>query len=108
MITKEIAVRIVPLLTIGICDQLTAKTLTIREAEQLLFSPHAMRFFASIESKLAGIIHDGTELDDINDLTPDCLPKAISDLRAKAADYLAQAVVSEGTMQDHWFETQVD
>ena len=108
MIDRQIAVRLVPLLTIGICDQLSAKILTIREAEQLLFSPHAMRFFGSIEKKLEGLIHDGTELDDINDLTPGCLSKAIGDLRSKAVDYLAQAVVSEGIIHDHWFEKRID
>jgi hypothetical protein len=106
MIPREIAVRLVPLLTIGICDQLTAKTLSILEAEQLLFSPHAMQFFGEIDDKLAELIHDGTELDDINDLVPDSLPKAIDELRSKAEDYLAQAVVNEGTMRDHWFEVQ--
>lgn len=106
VISKETAVRLVPLLTIGICDQLASNTLTIQEAEQLLFSPHAMRYFGSIAGDLEELIHDGTELDDIKDLSPESLPGAISDLRSKAARFLANGVPSDSVILDHWFEEQ--
>jgi hypothetical protein len=106
MISKDTAVKLVPLLAIGICDQLAANKLTIREAEQLLFSPHAMRFFGSIERSLEDLIHAGTELDDINELTPESLPQVISDLRSKAASMLANGVANESAILEHWFEKQ--
>ena len=106
MISKQAAMRLVPLLTIGICDQLAENTLTIQEAEQLLFSPHAMQFFGSIEQSLEDLIHDGTELDDINDLAPASLATAISNLRARAANYVANNVSKKPDILEHWFEEQ--
>ena len=50
------AKKVVLLLTIGLCEALRAKTISITEAEHLLFSPRTMRLFDD-DDEVSNIIH---------------------------------------------------
>lgn len=102
----QLAIRLVPLLIIGICDQLITRSITIREAEVLLFSPHAMEYFGRFSKELKRLIHIGTELDDINQLLPATLPDAIKNLRLEAERFLELNSTESLDTEGHWFEIQ--
>src|SRR5262249_36182363 len=83
------AQRLIAIFVLGICDAIRTGSVSIDEAENLLFSPHTMRCLARIggSAKIIDIIHLGTELDDVRRIVSEqelmvCLEKLISEASA--------------------------
>ena len=92
MIDHSEVKKVVLLLTIGLCDAIRNKTVSIREAEHYLFSPRTMRLF-EYDKDVKDIIHLCTEFDDIARLVPDpeALDRAIVDVKKRAETAIKKA-----------------
>jgi len=103
MISDSTRLKLLSLLAIGICDAIRCGHLTIRNAELLLFAPHAMDRCQSLGNRIVKILHMGTELDDIQDLVPDEFAPTLERIRATALDVLADNA-DESFEEDSWID----
>jgi len=107
MATLTTTARLLALLAVGICEALKEERIEIREAERLLFSPHVMSKAASIDPRIAELIHMGTELDDIKDLVPEDYEPTIQRIRDAALNLLQTASEESEHEQEHWVDSIV-
>jgi hypothetical protein len=96
--------RLLSLLALGVAAALKEKIIHIDEAEPLLFSPASMRALEGIgaDKRLIALIHDGTELEDIESLlAPGELAAAIEAIRTSAKSFLSATPPTDSQL-DHW------
>ena len=104
MITNDTKTTLLALLAIGVCDALLDEKITLRKAEQLLFSPYAMRESSSLAKEIAELIHKGTELDDIRSLIPSDYKPTVEKIRNLAVACLAGMEDEIKSSEDHWMK----
>lgn len=77
---------------IGLLDSLKSGILAIEECEQYLFSPYTLEILRrkGIDKRIIGIVHLGTELEDIESLLPDRLEANIQELYDEAKELLKE------------------
>jgi hypothetical protein len=91
-------------LCIGILNSLLKRSISIREAEQLLFSPFTNEYLRNnkISKNIINLIHRGCELEDIESLFPDKIDETIRELIEMA--YIALDSIPEiDYQQPTWF-----
>jgi hypothetical protein len=88
MIPKYDLKKIVLIMTIGLCEAIRSKTITVDEAEYYLFSPRTMSA-VEYDEELKEIIHLCTELDNIARLIPEALEDKLAEITQRAATALA-------------------
>ena len=78
--------RVVALLTIGLAVALERGKVTTAEANQILFSPHAMAMLrsAGVRESVVDLVHAGTEIEDIEFSLPGRMPHNLHLLVAEA------------------------
>lgn len=78
--------RVVALLTIGLAVALERGKVTTSEANQILFSPHAMTLLrsAGVRDAVVDLVHAGTEIEDVEFSLPDRMPHNLHLLVADA------------------------
>lgn len=85
-IATEQLERVVALLTIGLAVALERGKVTTAEANQILFSPHAMTLLrsAGVREVVVDLVHAGTEIEDIEFSLPERMPHNLHLLVADA------------------------
>jgi len=85
-VANEQLERLVALLTIGLAVALERGKVTTAEANQILFSPHAMRLLraAGVREVVVDLVHAGTEIEDIEFSLPERMPHNLHLLVADA------------------------
>ena len=89
---KELLQRIIALLSLGLVVAIKEKSITIREAERILFLPRSEDTLldCKCDEKLLAIISLGTELDDIYSLFPSSFEDECRRLQNKCLQYLKE------------------
>lgn len=89
-VSTEQLERVVALLTIGLAVALERGKVTTAEANQILFSPHAMTLLrsAGVRESVVDLVHAGTEIEDIEFSLPGRLPHNLHLLVADAISCL--------------------
>ncbi len=89
---KEELEKFVLFTTIGLLEAIYSKSMTIYEAENYLFSPKNMRLLKSkgISINIIDIIHECTELENIERLLPDKLDVTLVRLKESAMEELSK------------------
>ncbi len=79
-------------LCIGVLNSLLKKEISIREAEQLVFSPFTHEYLKEfrLSKDLIDIIHRGCELEDIESLLPEKFDDVVNELIAKTYSVVKQ------------------
>ncbi|MEP3477849.1 MAG: DUF3969 family protein [Fuerstiella sp.] len=95
---------LVSLVILGVCDALKTQSISILEAERLVFSPFMMKACDDCGPDLVEAIHRGTELDDINDLIPQNLQEVIGQIERLAARVLKEQVSSPSFGDTRWID----
>lgn len=82
--------KIVSLLSLGICQAIKHKVLSVDEAERLLYTPATMEILNRIgaNKRVSNLIHQGCELEDFLKLVPDAFTEALSKLEQDSLDSL--------------------
>ncbi len=81
---------LVAVLSLGLCTALENKYLTIQEAEDYLFSPYTMRVLRQAETsaEVVGLIHLGTELENVQRIIPEQLQNSLNDMKSLSLSIL--------------------
>lgn len=77
-------------LIVGVSRALQQKSLTLNEAEQIIFSPAIFELAKknSIDARIVSLIRRGTELEDIESLIPDKYSTSIDEIEKDAHNLL--------------------
>jgi hypothetical protein len=80
-------------LIIGALEALQKQSITLNEAEQLVFSPAIVELskLHAVDIRIIELLHSGTELEDILSLTPDSYATSIAEIE-KTAHALLKAL----------------
>ena len=89
MISTTNLERIVLVMTVGLCEAIRSKKLSIDEAQGILFSPFTMDVLMRRNSSVADVIHSCTELEDIQSLLPHRLLSNLDEFKEEALSLLA-------------------
>ncbi len=97
--------KVVLALSLGICVALENKAITIDEAEHLLFSPCTLDVLEKIgvHKDIVGLIHDGTELEDVARIVPEHFGEHFLTMKKDALRLLKQ-LPSCDMSQVKWIE----
>ena len=87
---KQLLEQTLLVMAVGLCTALEEGRIRIDDAEYLLFSPRTMTLIeeAGLSPELLSVIHNGTELEDVESLAPELLAGEIRKLKASAVAQL--------------------
>lgn len=85
--------RVVLATIVGLCTALEEQELDLAVAEQILFTPYCQRTLEGVGfgRQLTSLIHDGTELEDIESLMPERYDNAVRRIKRRALELLGRA-----------------
>lgn len=95
--------RVLALLAIGICDALEEGTISIDDAERILFSPCSMNVASRWDQRIVELIHKGTELEDIVMLCPEEYRPTVQRIRSLALEILDNTGATD-PLEAHWIK----
>ena len=103
--TEEIEL-FVSLLGLGIASALEKKKLSLILAEQILFAPYMMKTLKHLKVKkeLIDIIHQGTEIGDIERLIPNNLDNAFQLLFLSSLKITQEVSENKKSLSDRWIK----
>ena len=90
--TKDQLEKLIALQTLGIVTGLIHSTLTIEDAEKILFNPYLLEKLEAqpVSQEILDLIHLGTELEDVESLLPEKLTNSLYELQQKSIKQLEQ------------------
>lgn len=96
----------VSLLGLGITSALEKKKLSIDLAEQILFAPYMMKILKhfKVKKELIDMIHQGTEIGDIERLIPNNLDNAFQMLFRSSLKIIQEVSESKKSQSDRWIK----
>ncbi|MBN6888494.1 uncharacterized protein DUF3969 [Cytobacillus horneckiae] len=100
--SKEELEKILLLNVVGLIEGINENSITIEEAEKVLFSPYIMKLVDSmgISKEVLEVIHLGTELEDVESLIPEKLPESLIEIKEKSINLLEKR-------KEHKFQDKV-
>ena len=97
--------KLIAALGAGLLRALRVGAITLEDAEHLLFCPGVMDELSrcGASQRIVDLVHKGTELEDILDLTPDAYSLSIEQLESECIDALRGSEKSDFN-QERWLK----
>lgn len=100
---REDVERLLATLSVGLCDAILEKKLSVTEACDSFFVPTFLRLREGpIHKGLLSALHEASELENIERLVPHALAPAIERIRAAALDVLGQLPPRTSGTAERW------
>ena len=75
-------------LSVGVIESIKENKMTIHQSENLLFYPNMIFKTKAFLPEISEIIHEGTEMENINKLYPEKIDKYIDDIKKQSLDQI--------------------
>jgi len=76
------------ILSVGVIESIKEKKMTIRQSENLLFYPNMIFKTKEFLPEISEIIHEGTEMENIDRTFPEKIDKYINDIKKQSLDQI--------------------